>query len=164
MGEDLRHLPQVLSHSRRARRIMVQNIGLSLAIIAILIPLAALGVLGLATVVFIHELAEVLVILNAIRAARTQPLPDVTAPKPTVTSHVAAAAPIEPSPVACCGSTPASAAPIGTPLTVTTQAADSTAQGGCPCCSPAAGDDHEIPAADQPANSAGAASQGSAHP
>jgi cation-transporting ATPase G len=77
MGEDLRHLPQVLAHSRRARRIMVQNIVFSLAIIAILIPLAAFGVLGLATVVFIHEFAEVLVILNAIRAARIHTLPGV---------------------------------------------------------------------------------------
>ncbi|MEO3760750.1 cation-translocating P-type ATPase [Mycobacterium sp. B14F4] len=76
MGEDLRHLPHVLAHARRARRIMVQNIGLSLAIIITLIPLATFGVLGLATVVFIHELAEVLVILNAIRAARTEPLPE----------------------------------------------------------------------------------------
>ncbi|MCR8897655.1 cation-translocating P-type ATPase [Gordonia sp. GONU] len=75
MGEDLRHLPQVLSHARRARRIMVQNIGFSLAIIGVLIPLAATGVLGLATVVFVHELAEVLVIANAIRAARTKALP-----------------------------------------------------------------------------------------
>lgn len=78
MGEDLRHLPQVLTHSRRARRIMVQNIGLSLALIATLIPLAAFGVLGLATVVFIHELAEVLVILNAIRAARIESLPKLS--------------------------------------------------------------------------------------
>ncbi|MGW2054134.1 heavy metal translocating P-type ATPase [Streptomyces sp. NPDC001840] len=75
MGEDLRHLPQLLRHSRRARTIMIQNIGMSLAIITALIPLAAFGVLGLATVVFIHELAEVLVIANAIRAARTTPLP-----------------------------------------------------------------------------------------
>ncbi|GJF09259.1 putative cation-transporting ATPase G [Mycolicibacterium cyprinidarum] len=78
LGEDLRHLPQVLAHSRRARRIMVQNIVFSLAIIAVLIPLAAFGVLGLATVVFIHEFAEVLVILNAIRAARITTLPGVT--------------------------------------------------------------------------------------
>lgn len=35
MGEDLRHLPQILAHARRARRIMLQNIGLSLAIITI---------------------------------------------------------------------------------------------------------------------------------
>ncbi|TSD47226.1 cadmium-translocating P-type ATPase [Rhodococcus sp. KBS0724] len=75
MGEDLRHLPQVLAHARHARAVMLQNIGLSLAIIGVLIPLAATGVLGLATVVFVHELAEVLVIANAIRAARTTPLP-----------------------------------------------------------------------------------------
>ena len=31
MGEDLRHLPQTLRHARRARRIMLQNVGLSLA-------------------------------------------------------------------------------------------------------------------------------------
>ncbi|GAA2807931.1 heavy metal translocating P-type ATPase [Crossiella cryophila] len=74
MGEDLRHLPQLLAHARHARRVMLQNVGLSLAIIGVLIPLAAFGVLGLATVVFVHELAEVLVILNAIRAARGTPL------------------------------------------------------------------------------------------
>ena len=82
MGEDLRHLPQVLAHARHARAVMLQNVGLSLAIIGVLIPLAAFGVLGLATVVFVHELAEVLVILNAIRAAKTTPLPG--GPAPTV--------------------------------------------------------------------------------
>ncbi|WP_051815023.1 cation-translocating P-type ATPase [Streptomyces iakyrus] len=79
MGEDLRHLPQLLRHARRARRLMVQNIVMSLAIITVLIPLAAFGVLGLATVVFIHELAEVVVIANAIRGAKATPLPGVTA-------------------------------------------------------------------------------------
>ncbi|GAA3032637.1 heavy metal translocating P-type ATPase [Actinokineospora globicatena] len=78
MGTDLRHLPQVVTHARQARRIMLQNITLSLAIITVLIPIAALGTLGLASVVLIHELAEVLVILNAIRAARTTPLPAIT--------------------------------------------------------------------------------------
>ncbi|GLZ49172.1 putative cation-transporting ATPase G [Actinomycetospora sp. NBRC 106375] len=75
MGEDLRHLPRTLAHARRARRIMLQNVGLSLLIIGTLVPLAALGLLGLATVVVVHEAAEVLVILNAIRAARTTTLP-----------------------------------------------------------------------------------------
>lgn len=108
MGEDLRHLPQVLAHSRRARRIMLQNIALSLAIIAILIPLAAFGVLGLATVVFIHETAEVLVILNAIRAARTHTLAGVAA----LPRHsTAPAIDIGPPPARlddpCCGPTPA---------------------------------------------------------
>ncbi len=74
MGEDLRHLPQVLDHARRSRRIMLQNIGLSLAIVATLIPLAATGILGLATVVLVHEAAEVFVIANGVRAGRARPL------------------------------------------------------------------------------------------
>jgi cation-transporting P-type ATPase G len=79
MGEDLRHLPHTLAHARRARTIMLQNIGLSLALIAVLIPLAALGVLGLAAVVLVHEAAEILVIGNGVRAGRARPLP----PAPT---------------------------------------------------------------------------------
>jgi cation-transporting P-type ATPase G len=75
MGEDLRHLPQALDHARRARRIMLQNVGLSLAIIVGLMPLALLGVLGLAAVVAVHELAEILVIANGVRAGRARPLP-----------------------------------------------------------------------------------------
>ena len=74
MGEDLRHLPQAFEHARRARRIMLQNVGLSLAIVITLMPLALLGVLGLAAVVFVHEVAEVLVIANGVRAGRTKPL------------------------------------------------------------------------------------------
>lgn len=75
MGEDLRHLPQAFAHARRARRIMLQNVGLSLAIIVVLMPLALSGALGLAAVVLVHEVAEVLVIVNGVRAGRAQPLP-----------------------------------------------------------------------------------------
>ena len=74
MGEDLRHLIHAFSHARRARRIMWQNIGLSLALITALIPLALFGVLGLAAVVLVHELAEVVVIANGVRAGRTKAL------------------------------------------------------------------------------------------
>ena len=125
MGEDLRHLPQVLVHARRARRIMLQNIGLSLAIITILIPLAAFGVLGLATVVLIHEVAEVFVILNAIRAARTRPLPDV---EPMRVSRAAVhhlVLPMPPPPVdAYCAPPAAPASDI------------SDHQEACTCCRP----------------------------
>ena len=71
MGEDLRHLTQTFRHARRARRIMLQNVGLSLALITALMPLALFGVLGLAAVVLVHELAEVVVIANGVRAGRT---------------------------------------------------------------------------------------------
>jgi cation-transporting ATPase G len=72
MGENLDRLPLALQHAQRARRIMVQNISLSLAIVGTLVPLALLGVLGLATVVLIHELAEVVVIGNGVRAGNTR--------------------------------------------------------------------------------------------
>jgi len=69
-GSDLRLLPAALLHARRGRRIMTSNIVLSLAIIVVLFPLALFGVLGLAGVVLIHEIAEVIVIANGVRAAR----------------------------------------------------------------------------------------------
>lgn len=137
MGEDLRHLPQVLAHSRHARRIMVQNIGFSLAIIGVLIPLAAFGVLGLATVVFIHEFAEVLVILNAIRAARTQPLPGLTTSPAisTAAHHLDIGAP-PPATDACCGSPigPRPAAQLLTLDTVGDQPDQPGDAGSCDCC------------------------------
>ncbi|MFI7190033.1 heavy metal translocating P-type ATPase [Nocardia nova] len=83
MGEDLRHLPHALAHARRARTIMLQNIGLSLVLIAILIPLAVFGLLGLAAVVAVHELAEIIVIANGVRAGRTTPPATFTAPSVT---------------------------------------------------------------------------------
>ncbi|MEU0684895.1 heavy metal translocating P-type ATPase [Streptomyces albogriseolus] len=82
MGEDLRHLPQALDHARRARRIMLQNVGLSLAIIIGLMPLALLGILGLAAVVAVHEIAEIVIIGNGVRAGRTKPLPRRRLPRP----------------------------------------------------------------------------------
>ena len=69
-GEDLRLIPGALHHARKSRRIITQNIVLSLVIIAVLLPLAITGVLGLAAVVLVHEGAEVLVILNGLRASQ----------------------------------------------------------------------------------------------
>ncbi|WP_291081193.1 cation-translocating P-type ATPase [Dietzia sp. UBA5065] len=69
-GHDLRLLPHALAHARRGRRIITQNIVLSLVLIATLLPLAITGTLGLAAVVLIHEVAEVVVILNGLRASR----------------------------------------------------------------------------------------------
>ena len=71
-GHDLRLLPRAFDHARRGRHIINQNIVLSLLIIAVLLPLALFGVLGLAAVVLVHEIAEVVVILNGLRAARTR--------------------------------------------------------------------------------------------
>jgi cation-transporting P-type ATPase G len=70
MGDQLTHLPDLLDHAVRARRIMIQNLVLSGAIIAVLIPVAAAGLLGLGAVVAAHELAEIVVIANGLRARR----------------------------------------------------------------------------------------------
>ncbi|MDO5712104.1 MAG: cation-translocating P-type ATPase [Micrococcales bacterium] len=83
-GHDLRLIPEALAHARRGRRIMTANIALALAIIIVLFPLALFGVLGLAGIVLVHEAAEVVIILNGLRAAR-QPTAlrhPVTAPQP----------------------------------------------------------------------------------
>ena len=79
MGDDLRLLPHAFDHARYTRRIMLQNVVLSIALIAVLIPLALFGVLGLAAVVLVHEVAEVFVIANGVRAGRTTHLPTLTA-------------------------------------------------------------------------------------
>ena len=84
MGDDLAHLPETFAHARRARRIMTQNLALSGAILVSLVPLAAAGVLGLAAVVAIHELAEVVVIANGVRAGRRRAFAAAMASLPTV--------------------------------------------------------------------------------
>ena len=69
-GSNVRLIPVALAHARRDQRIMTGNIGLALAIIVVLFPLALFGVLGLAAVVLVHEVAEVIVIGNGLRAGR----------------------------------------------------------------------------------------------
>ena len=81
-GSDVRLIPVALAHARRGRRIMTGNIGLALAIIVVLFPLALFGVLGLAAVVLVHEVAEVIVIGNGLRAGR-MPRRLTTLPEPT---------------------------------------------------------------------------------
>ncbi|QHF24580.1 cadmium-translocating P-type ATPase [Rathayibacter sp. VKM Ac-2804] len=72
-GTDLRLIPAALLHARRGRRIMTANLILALAVIVVLLPLALLGLLGLSGVVLVHELAEVVIIANGLRAARRAP-------------------------------------------------------------------------------------------
>ena len=81
-GSDVRLIPVALAHARRGRRIMTGNIGLALAIIVGLFPLALFGVLGLAAVVLVHEVAEVIVIGNGLRAGR-MPRQLTSLPEPT---------------------------------------------------------------------------------
>ncbi len=70
MGDRLTHLPDLVGHARRTRKIMIQNLAMSSLIIAVLIPVAATGLLGLGAVVASHEIAEIVVIINGLRARR----------------------------------------------------------------------------------------------
>ena len=119
MGEDLRRLPDAIAHARAARRIFTQNLVLSGGILVALVPLAATGVLGLAAVVAAHELAEVLVIGNGIRAGRKKRLPThralraaqaartVRAPEPVVVPAGRSLLSLSAAPAAtCCGEGP----------------------------------------------------------
>ena len=65
---------------------MIQNPVLSGAIIAVLIPVATAGLLGLGAVVAAHELAEIVVIANGLRARRHL---YHDAPTPTTTRRAA---------------------------------------------------------------------------
>jgi cation-transporting P-type ATPase G len=84
MGDQLTHVPDLFDHAVRTRRIMIQNLVLSGAIIAVLIPVAAAGSLGLGAVVATHELAEIVVIANGLRARRRL---HHTAAPPSPTRH-----------------------------------------------------------------------------
>ncbi|MET0459892.1 MAG: HAD-IC family P-type ATPase, partial [Ilumatobacteraceae bacterium] len=90
MGDQLTHLPDLVDHAVRTRRIIIQNLVLSGAIIAVLIPVAAAGWLGLGAVVATHELAEIAVIANGLRARRRlhHPTPPPSPTRPSLVEIV----------------------------------------------------------------------------
>lgn len=70
MSDDLKQMPAALAYGRKARRVSMQNIVLSLGVLVVMIPLAMLGVLGVAMTVAVHEAAELLAVANGLRASR----------------------------------------------------------------------------------------------
>ncbi len=70
MADDLAKLTEAVRIGRRTRRIVAQNITLSLVILAILVPGALFGVFALPIAVLAHELSELAVITNGLRLAR----------------------------------------------------------------------------------------------
>jgi heavy metal translocating P-type ATPase len=70
MSDDLNQLPAALEIGRKARRVSRQNIVLSLVVLAAMIPLALLGVIGVALTVAVHEAAELIAVGNGLRAGR----------------------------------------------------------------------------------------------
>jgi len=70
MADDLAKLPFAVGLSRRARSIVKQNVLISMAVVAMLIPFAAAGVVPLSLAVVLHEGSTVVVAFNALRLLR----------------------------------------------------------------------------------------------
>lgn len=70
MADDLSKLAEALHLARRTRVVVRQNLALSFAVLAVLVPGALFGVLGLPAAVAGHELSELVVILSGLRMAR----------------------------------------------------------------------------------------------
>ncbi|MGQ0832675.1 MAG: heavy metal translocating P-type ATPase [Microthrixaceae bacterium] len=75
MADDLSKLADALYLARRTRSVVRQNLALSFAVLALLVPGALLGVLKLPVAVAGHELSELAVILSGLRMARTSGAP-----------------------------------------------------------------------------------------
>jgi Zn2+/Cd2+-exporting ATPase len=67
MSSDLGRLPQAVALSRRARRIIAQNLLIALGVIVLMAPAAALGYATLGLAVLLHEGSTVVVVLNSLR-------------------------------------------------------------------------------------------------
>lgn len=66
MADDLRHLPFVVGLSRHTRSIIIQNVLISLGVVAFLVPATILG-LGIGPAVAMHEGSTLVVVCNALR-------------------------------------------------------------------------------------------------
>jgi Cd2+/Zn2+-exporting ATPase len=67
MSSDLGMLPHAIGLSRRARRIILQNLLIALGVITVTAPAAALGLTSLGMAVLLHEGSTVVVVLNSLR-------------------------------------------------------------------------------------------------
>lgn len=66
MADDLSNLPFAVGLSRRTRSVILQNVYVSLGVVAILVPATIFG-LGIGAAVAVHEGSTLLVVFNALR-------------------------------------------------------------------------------------------------
>lgn len=67
MADNLENLPFAIGLSRKSKRIIKQNIWISLGVVALLIPMTMFGIANLGIAVLIHEGSTLVVVLNALR-------------------------------------------------------------------------------------------------
>lgn len=70
MSDKIENLPFVIGLSRESKRIIKQNLWISLGIVAILIPSTLIGFASIGMAVAIHEGSTLVVVLNALRLLR----------------------------------------------------------------------------------------------
>lgn len=71
MADDLTKVPEAIRYGRKAVSIGNQNITFSLIVLAIMIPAALFGVLGVTAAVILHEASELIAVANGLRVATT---------------------------------------------------------------------------------------------
>ncbi|OJW81812.1 MAG: ATPase [Bacteroidetes bacterium 46-16] len=67
MADKLNNLPFAIGLSRKSRKIIKQNLWISLGMVAILIPLTVLGITGIGPAVIGHEGSTLIVVFNGLR-------------------------------------------------------------------------------------------------
>ena len=67
MADDLSKLPFAVALSRASRRIIRQNLWVSLGVVALLIPATLFGWAGIGLAVLVHDGSTLLVVINALR-------------------------------------------------------------------------------------------------
>lgn len=67
MGGDLSRLPFAIGIGRATRRIIIQNLWISLGVIALLAGASVIGLAGIGIAIIIHEGSTLLVVLNSLR-------------------------------------------------------------------------------------------------
>lgn len=70
MADDLAKLPFAVALGRQTRRIIRQNLWISLTVIAFLIPTAVFGLVGIGIAILFHEGSTLVVVANALRLLR----------------------------------------------------------------------------------------------
>jgi Cd2+/Zn2+-exporting ATPase len=70
MSDKIERLPFVIGLSRQSKRIIKQNIFISLGVVALLVPVTMLGLTNIGLAVLFHEGSTIVVVLNALRLLR----------------------------------------------------------------------------------------------
>ncbi|WP_282031381.1 heavy metal translocating P-type ATPase [Winogradskyella eximia] len=70
MSDKIENLPYLIGLSRQSKRIIKQNIFISLGVVAVLVPVTILGLTNIGLAVAFHEGSTIVVVLNALRLLR----------------------------------------------------------------------------------------------